>query len=329
MKPDYNESCLFTWREGNNFLNLILYVDDILLASNDREKMQELKQNLNRSFEMTDIGEPKSFLVLEIKRDRKARVLKITQEKYILKMITEFEFKDMNPQRTPMATNQVASRQRREREESESIDTLLTIENNKNMPSRETIGTLLYLTNTCRPDIAYAVNVLSRHQINPTDSDWRGVKRVFRYLKGTQTVGLTYLGKSDIFEGFSDVSFGDCKGSLTTSGYVIKLFGDAIAWRTRRQRYIALSTCQAEYVSMRDCSQELISIRNTLKDVLSREFTPITLWCDNRSAESNVKTGIGNKLRHMTDIKEHCVKECVKRQLVYVRWILARLIINK
>ena len=103
------------------------------------------------------------------------------------------------------------------------------------MPYREAIGTLLYLANTCRPDIAYAVNVLSRHQINPTDSDWQGVKRVFRYLKGTQTVGLTYLGKSDIFEGYSDASFGDCKGSLTTSGYIIKFFGDTIAWKTRKQ----------------------------------------------------------------------------------------------
>ena len=58
--------------------------------------------------------------------------------------------------------------------------------------------------------------------------------------------------------------------------------------------------------------------------MLSREFTPITLWCDNPSAESNVKTGVGNKLRHMTDIKEHYVKECVKRQLVCVKWIASK-----
>ena len=75
---------------------------------------------------------------------------------------------------------------------------------------------------------------------------------------------------------------------------------------------------------MNACCQELISIHNTLKDVLSREFTPITLWCDNRSAESNVKTGVGNKLRHMTDMKEHYVKECAKRQLVYVKWIASK-----
>ena len=71
-----------------------------------------------------------------------------------------------------MITNQVANRQRKEREEKEDISELITTENNDNRPYREVIGTLLYLANACRSDIAYAVNVLSRHQIKPTDSDW-------------------------------------------------------------------------------------------------------------------------------------------------------------
>ena len=83
-------------------------------------------------------------------------------------------------------------------------------------------------------------------------------------------MGLNYHGKSNCFEGYSDASFGDCKKSLTTSGYIIKLFGDTIAWRTRKQCYVNLSTCQAEYVSMSDCSQELISIYNTLKNILTK-----------------------------------------------------------
>ena len=111
---------------------------------------------------------------------------------------------------------------------------------------------------------------------------------------------------------------------MTTSGYIIKLFGDAIAWRTPKQRYVNLSTCQAEYMSMSDCSQELVSIYNSLKNVLTKKFTPMTLWCDNRSAETNVKFSSGNKLRHMTDIKEHYVRECVERLLVCVRWIASK-----
>ena len=74
LQPDSNEPCLFIWRDGNK--SLILYVDDILLTCSDREKMKEVKQNLCRNFDMTDIGEPKSFLGLNITRDRKAKVTK-------------------------------------------------------------------------------------------------------------------------------------------------------------------------------------------------------------------------------------------------------------
>ena len=86
-------------------------------------------------------------------------------------------------------------------------------------------------------------------------------------------MGLNYLGKSDCFEGYFNASFGDRKIPLTTSGYIIKLFGDTIAWRTHKQRYVNLST-----------------------NMLTEKFTPITLWCDNRSAESNVKIGDGIKV---------------------------------
>ena len=132
------------------------------------------------------------------------------------------------------------------------------------------------------------------------------------------------MGKSDCLEGYSDASLGDCKGSITTSGFLIKLYGDTIAWKTRRQRYVALSTCQAEYVAMSVCCQELISIHNSLRTVVLKDFTPMKVRCDNRSAEANVKTGVGNKLRHMTDIKEHYVRECAKRQLVNVEWVASK-----
>ena len=112
-------------------------------------------------------------------------------------MLIKLGYQDVYPQRTPMITNQVARKQQKEREEKENISELITTENKDNRPYREVIGTLLYLVNACRPDIAYAVNVLSRHQIKPTESDWKGVQRVFRYLKGTTTTGLNYLGKSN------------------------------------------------------------------------------------------------------------------------------------
>lgn len=151
-----------------------------------------------------------------------------------------------------MVTAQVANRKRKLREDNINNDILVATETIKNVPYREAIGSLLYLAGATRPDISYAVIVLSRHQISPTESDWLMVKRVFRYLKGTRTLGLRYTGERNDLQAYSDASFADCNGSLTTCGYVIKLFGDTIAWRTHKQSYVALST----YMSGRICSDE-------------------------------------------------------------------------
>ncbi|XP_033209887.1 secreted RxLR effector protein 161-like [Belonocnema kinseyi] len=145
-----------------------------------------------------------------------------------------------------MVTIQVANRERKLREEPNDQKTLTKTSTIENAPYREAIGSLLYLANATRPDISYAVNILSRHQINPTEYDWKMVKRVFRYLKGTKDKGLRFLSKRNNLEAFSDASFADCKGSLTTCGCVIQLYGDSVAWRTHKQTFIALSTCQAE-----------------------------------------------------------------------------------
>ncbi|XP_014205750.1 uncharacterized protein LOC106637466 [Copidosoma floridanum] len=148
-------------------------------------------------------------------------------------------------------------------------------------------------------------------QINPTDEDWNMIKIVFRYLAGTKSFGLQFLGRHDNLEAFSDASFGDSKGSLTTSGYVIKLFRDAAAWRTHKQTYVALSTCQAAYVALSEVCKELIAVDNCLTIILNKTFCPADLWCDNKAAELNSKISGSEKLGHMTEIHEHYVKECV------------------
>lgn len=105
--------------------------------------------------------------------------MKINQETFIDKILIKFGFEKEFAQNTPMITRQAANHERRQREnDSESID-----EGNLNFPYREAVGSLLYLAGATRPDIAFAGNVLSRHQINPTENEWNMVKRVFRYLK--------------------------------------------------------------------------------------------------------------------------------------------------
>lgn len=146
--------------------------------------MDKIKESLKREFKVKDLGEPKEFLGIKISRDRKSKTLELNQKNYINKALARFGFEDMHPQRTPMVTTQVMNKERRERE-----DECSPYQESKPIPYREAIGTLLYLACATRPDIAYAVNVLSRHQSNPTINEERRRKTLEqRERQGTMVV---------------------------------------------------------------------------------------------------------------------------------------------
>ena len=111
------------------------------------------------------MGQPKEFLGIKIERDTQNQILKLSQEKFINNMLKKFGFEQTYPVSTPMVTSQVHNRERKDREESEKEGQYLF----PNRQYKEVVGSLLYLANCTRPDISYAVNVLSRHQIEPTN----------------------------------------------------------------------------------------------------------------------------------------------------------------
>lgn len=189
---------------------------------------------------------------------------------------------------------------------------------------REAVGSLLYLAGTTRPDISYTVNVLSRHQVNLTVEEWNMVKRVFQYLSGTKNYGLIFLNTSENMTIYSDASLSDCSNSITTCGYMIRLFGNAVACRTHKQQSVALSTCQAEYVAMSEACQEAMSLHNSVSIMLEKNLYPITLRCDNTSAISCAKVNGGNRLRHMVERREHYIKECINRGYVVIEWVKSK-----
>ncbi|XP_044597173.1 secreted RxLR effector protein 161-like [Cotesia glomerata] len=202
----------------------------------------------------------------------------------------------------------------------------------------------MYLANGTRPDISFAVHYLAKKQLSATEDDWKDVKRMLRYLKGTVNLNLKYTGNSNELEAFSDASFRDNDDSTSSGGYIIRLFGDVIAWRSHKQNYVTLSTCQAEYLAMSDACQEIISLDKAIRYVIGRTLFPTIIWCDNKSADDCIKKDGSHKLkmfdnsvneirlelleREKTGSKKHMaqthgdfIKQCVNENRIRVCWI--------
>lgn len=143
-------------------------------------------------------------------------------------------------------------------------------------------------------------------------------------MDGWTDLSLFYQSKTNDMIAFSDASFADCIGSVSTCGYIIQLFGHTIAWRAMKQSYVSLSTCQAEYVAMSHTCQELVALQFSLQRILHESLLPIILYCDNMAAEICAITSGQTKLKHMTRVKEHYIRECVKEGIIKIQWVPSR-----
>ncbi|KAI3465815.1 hypothetical protein Pfo_022478, partial [Paulownia fortunei] len=95
MRQKYTRSkydhCVYLHKlQDGSFIYLLLYVDDMLIASQSQMEIDKLKAQLNQEFEMKDLGKAKKILGIEISRDRTRGKLCLTQKKYLKKVLQRF-----------------------------------------------------------------------------------------------------------------------------------------------------------------------------------------------------------------------------------------------
>jgi hypothetical protein len=146
---------------------------------------------------------------------------------------------------------------------------------------RSTLGSLMYLCSGTRPDLSYSVNLLARYSANPLESHWEALDILVGYLKRTRSLGLVLKGGNGLLRLWSDADWGG-EHERSTSGYLIKHCGNSIAWGSRRQTVVALSTCAAEYIALSKGSQQLAQLHNLLIDI--DQVIPQEIYCNNKAA---------------------------------------------
>ena len=116
-----------------------------------------------------------------------------------------------------------------------------------------------------RPDLAFAVSVVSQYSSKPNDSHWQAVKRIFRYIKGTLDLQLTFRGPLTALTGYTDADWaGDQDTRRSTSGFVFNLGSGAISWSSKRQPNVILSSCEAEYMGQTQAVKEAVWLKSLL-----------------------------------------------------------------
>ena len=300
------DKTLFIGENGQDILIIQVYVDDIIFGGTSQSMVDEFVKTMTSEFEMSMVGELSYFLGLQVKQLDDG--ITVSQSTYAKNLIKRFGMQTSKTANTPMSTTTKLSRD----EDGKPVDEKLY---------RAMIGSLLYLT-ASRPDLCLSVGICARYQANPKESHMNAVKRVIKYVKGTLDFGLHYTFETNVnLAGFCDADWAGCLDDRhSTSGGCFFLGNNLVAWHSKKQNCVSLSTAEAEYIALGSCCTQLLWMRQMLVDygIIS---DPMLVHCDNMSAINLSKNPVQHSRTKHVDIRHHFVRELVEMKIVILEHV--------
>ncbi|KAI3772163.1 hypothetical protein L6452_03343 [Arctium lappa] len=250
------DTTLFIKRYKNEMLLVQIYVNDIIFGSTNQKYCDKFSELMKSEFEMSLMGELTFFLGLQVKQTSEGTF--ISQTKYVSEILKKYKLNDSTSMKTPLATGVKL--------DSDPSGQSVEIKTYRGM-----IGSLLYLT-ASRPDIMFATCLCARYQANPKESHLSAVKRIFRYLRGSPSLGLWYpkLSSFDL-TAYTAADHAGCKLDRKSTSGCCQLQGNKlVSWSSKKQNCVSTSTAEAEYVAAVSCCSQchshLCQSSTTFKD---------------------------------------------------------------
>lgn len=298
--PNEYDQCLFSRDTPSGRCHIIVYVDDILIFGNSNTEIANIKAELQSMFPAKDQGEAKNILGFEIERNRNNRTLYIRQKSLIARYLTELNLEMFVKVATPLPANYFPK-------ENVAKASVADVRLYQGM-----IGRLLYLSRCTRPDIAAAVNRMSRVSANPSENHLHMVKRIFQYIHGTMDRALRLGGEINEILAYTDSDFAsDLKDRCSTSGRVIFLGKGPVSWSSTKQKNVTTSTKEAEYVAASGCVKNILWIKGLLH-TLSLTL-PARMLCDCKPAVHCILNGESNAdISKHVDVKYHHIRQRIQ-----------------
>lgn len=202
------DNCVYTRETEHDKVLMVIWVDDLIIAASDENALKSVKAMLASRFQMKDLGRLRHFLGIDF--NQFDNCVKMSQAKYVDKILERFDMQDCKPRSTPCE---------QKLNYTDGADMMIDVRR-----YREVVGSLIYLSVCTRPDLSFVVSKLSQYFSEPTDEQWVTVKHVLRYLKGTSDKGLCYT-KCDTLglQAYSDADWAADNDRRSTTGYCVSL----------------------------------------------------------------------------------------------------------
>ena len=318
------DPCLYIrGTEPENSVYIAIYVDDLAIVGSF-EHTAKLRDYLAAEFKMKDIGKIKTFLGVLVERNRAQRTISLSNKAYLEKILSKHGMVDCNSVSTPQQPG--LHLKPLEKDDSGSY---IGIEDHDEY--RSLVGSLLYASSPCRPDLAYAAGALARFMHAPGSEHWSAAKHCLRYIQRTKDYQLIFGPNKDSTTTdlrivvYTDSDFGGDKPTRkSTTGCVSMLYGGAVTWQSQLQKTVALSTMEAEYVALASATQEALWLSKLMLDITGDDQLPIPIKCDNTAALILAKNPENHDRAKHIDTKYHMVRDEIENKRIALEYVESR-----
>ena len=303
-----SDAGVFVYTHGTDLVVVLVYVDDSLFFGQNKALVERLKKRFMEKWESRDLGDAKEFLGINIKRVG-AKIF-LDQREYLEKVLVRCNMQNGKSAPTPLPEGYFA------RQNLGDCNAQLR------QRYQQVIGSLLYLMLGTRPDISFAVTLLSRHASNPTQEHLNKAYYICRYLCGTRQYSLVYNGHPGVgFEAHVDSDWGsNLDTRRSTSGYILSLANGIFTWTSRTQKSVATSSTEAEYMALSDCSRQVVWIRQLLGE-LGFHPHPTPVSGDNQGSIFIAQNPVTERRSKHIDIRYHYIREQVVEDKIVLQFV--------
>lgn len=297
-----SDHSLFTLHTPDSITIILIYVDDMILTGSSEHSIAAIKKHLQALFPVKDLGPLKYFLGLEIARNSTGICLH--QRKYCLDILSETGLTNAKPSNVPIVQHHKLS-----------LSTSPEIQDASQY--RRLVGKLIYLTIT-RPEISYAVHILSQFLANPKEDHWHAALKLVKYLKKAPGQGIFFSASSSLtLTAYCDSDWAACPLTRKSiSGFCISLGQSLISWKCKKQTTISRSSAEAEYRSMANTCCELQWLLPLFKALAITIPLPIQLYCDNKSAIQIAANPVFHERTKHIEIDCHIVRNLLHQGVI-------------